>query len=324
MYAYFIRRLLQSVVVVVLLSFVTFVLMGFMPGDPLDIACSANPDCTTENLAQMKANLGLDQSVYSRYLNWAENLIHGDFGYSRTYKIPVLDILLPRLINTIVLGVLVVIVSFIIAIPLGVFSSVKARTKFDYAFNFLSFLGISTPSFWLGLMFIILFSVKLGLLPAGGVESVGGNSDIRFFAKIFDRACYLILPVLTLSCLTIAGWARYTRSSMLEILRMDYMRTAKAKGLNQKDIVLKHGLKNAMIAIVTVVALDLPRIVSGAVITETVFSYQGIGKLMLDSILGNDFNVAMCSFLITCVSVIAMNFIADILYNFLDPRVKLR
>jgi len=299
--------------------------MGLMPGDPLDVACSANPYCTPENLEQMKANLGLDRPVYVRYLDWVGSLLKGDFGYSRTYNRPVLEILTPRLINTLILGLLSIIVSFCIAIPLGVFASVRANTKVDYLINFFSFLGISTPSFWLGLMLIIIFSVHLGVFPAGGVETIQSISHDRgFFATIIDRLKYLALPVLTLSSLTIAGWMRFTRSSMLEVLRMDYMRTARAKGLSSKDVVLKHGLRNALISVVTIITLEIPRVVSGAVITETVFSYQGVGKLMLDSILGNDFNVAMCSFMITCFMVLAMNFVADILYSYLDPRVKLQ
>lgn len=325
MKVYLLRRLLQSIVVVVLLSFVTYALMGLMPGDPLDVACSANPHCTPENLEQMKHNLGLNKPVYVRYLEWSGSLLKGDLGYSRTYKRPVLEILAPRLVNTIILGLISIVVSFLIAIPLGVFSSVKANTKTDYLINFFSFLGISTPPFWLGLMLIIIFSVHFGWLPAGGVETVTSASVTKsWIMSVFDRLKYLILPVLTLSSLTIAGWVRFTRSSMMEILRMDYIRTARAKGLAESNVVLKHGLRNAMISIITVVTLEIPRIVSGAVITETVFSYQGVGKLMLDSILGNDFNVAMCSFMITCLSVLIMSFVADVLYSVLDPRVKLQ
>lgn len=297
--------------------------MGLMPGDPLDIACAANPKCTPENLDQMKKNLGLDRPIYERYVKWVGHFVKGDLGYSRTYRQPVTKILIPRLFNTMILGACVMLLSFIIAIPIGVFSSLKQNSKFDYGINLLVFAGISAPSFWLGLIFIIIFSVKLGWLPAGGVETIGGDAELTFWAMILDRAKYLVLPVAALSCLTVAGWVRYTRASMLETMRLDFIRTARAKGLPWRDVVVRHGLRNALLPVVTVVALSFPRLVSGALITETVFSYQGVGKLMYDSIVGNDFNVAMCSFILTCIMVLVMNLVADVLYGYLDPRISL-
>lgn len=323
MSAYILRRLLQTAAVLLGLSFATFGLMGLMPGDPLDIACAANPHCTTENLDQMKRSLGLDRPIYERYGVWLRSVAGGDLGYSRTYRRPVAEILLPRLGNTMLLGLLVMLVSLTVAIPLGVFSSLRPNTKLDYAANLLAFAGISAPSFWLGLMLIMLFSVKLGWLPAGGTETIGAAAG-GFFAQALDRARYLIMPVAALSLMTVAGWMRYTRASMIETLRHDYIRTARAKGLPGSRVVAAHALRNALIPVVTVVALGIPQIVSGALITETVFAYQGIGRLMYDSILGNDFNVAMCSFVITCLMVLIMNLAADLLYAWLDPRITLR
>lgn len=320
MTSYIIRRLIQTIVVVILLTFVTYALMGLMPGDPLDIACAANPHCTPENLEQMKKNLGLDRPVHERFVKWATAFVQGDLGYSRTYRQPVADILVPRLYNTMVLWGCSLLLSLLVAIPLGVFSSLKSGTKLDYSVNFLAFMGISMPSFWLGLVLIIIFSVKLGILPAGGVETIG--ADHTGFAWILDRAKYLILPVLSLSAQTIAQWVRYTRSSMLETMRMDFIRTAKAKGLQPRQVIFSHGLRNALIPVVTVIAVSFSFVFSGAVITETVFAYQGAGKLIYDSIIGNDFNVAMCSFVISCVAVLFMNLVADICYAYLDPRIS--
>ena len=190
--------------------------------------------------------------------------------------------------------------------------------------TFLFLLGFQLRRFWLGLMFIIIFSVWLNWLPAGGIETIGVEGSQGIFAVVLDRIKYLLLPVASLSCLTIAGWVRYTRASMLETMRLDFIRTARAKGLSFRDVVVNHGLRNALLPVVTVVALEFPRLASGALITETVFSYQGVGKLMYDSIMGNDFNVAMCSFIITCLTVLVMNVVADVLYAYLDPRISLK
>lgn len=322
MTTYIIRRLIQTLLVLFILSFVAYALMGLMPGDPLDIACQANPHCTPENLAQMKQNLGLDQPITHRYWQWFTDFISGDLGYSRTYRLPVGDILVPRLMNTLWLSLASLGLSILIAIPLGVFTSLKQNTKFDYILNMFAFAGISAPSFWLGLMLIIVFAVKLGWLPAGGTETVGLDVQLSTWEMVLDRAKYLVLPVVTLSLLTIASWVRYTRAKMLETMRADYVRTARAKGLGEGRVIYMHGLRNALIPVVTVIALGFSGVFSGAVITETVFAYQGSGKLIFDSIYANDYNMAMCSFIITCVMVLLMNLVADILYAYLDPRIS--
>jgi peptide/nickel transport system permease protein len=322
MTSYILRRLIQTVLVLVALSFVTFFLMGLMPGDPLDIACASNPHCTPDNLAQMKKNLGLDRPVYERYAKWAAAFLHGDLGYSRVYRQPVNKILAPRLFNTAVLSGCALLVSLLIALPLGVFSGLKAGSKADYILNILSFAGISVPSFWLGLVLIIVFAVKLGWFPASGVESVGTAHGTA--GAWLDRAKYLVLPVASLSAQTIAEWVRYTRASMMDVMRNDFIRTARAKGLRYRRVILAHGLRNALIPVVTVVALSFSTLFSGALITETVFAYQGAGKLIFDSIIGNDFNVAMCAFVVSCVAVLTMNLVADILYAYLDPRISYR
>jgi peptide/nickel transport system permease protein len=324
MSAYIIRRVLQAILVMFALSFVTYGLMGLMPGDPLDIACQANPHCTPDNLEQMKKNLGLDQPVYVRYGKWAYNFMQGDLGYSRTYRRPVTEILVPRLINTLYLSAAVLICSFFIAVPLGVFTSLKQNSKFDYGTNLLAFMGISMPSFWLALMLIIIFAVNLGWFPAGGTMTVGLDQELSTWEAFKDRLWYLTLPIISLSLLTVAGWTRFVRAKMLETMRFDFIRTARAKGLTEARVIFMHGFRNALIPIVTILALGVSFIFGGAVITETVFAYQGAGKLILDSIYGNDFNVAMCSFVITSFMVLFMNLIADICYAYLDPRISYR
>jgi peptide/nickel transport system permease protein len=322
MTAYVLRRIFQTILVLFLLSFATYALMGLMPGDPLDVACASNPYCTPDNLAQMKKNLGLDRPIYERYAKWVVAFAKGDLGYSRVYQKPVGEILAPRLKNTMALWFVALVLSLVVAIPLGVFSGIKSGGVRDYIINFFSFVGISVPSFWLGLILILLFSVKLGLLPAGGVQTIG--HDLTGLAWLKDRALYLILPVLSLSAQTIAEWVRYTRAAMIESMRQDYIKTARAKGLKRPRIVIMHGLRNALIPVVTVIALSFSSMFSGALITETVFAYQGVGKLIFDSIIGNDFNVAMCAFVVSCVAVLLLGLVADLLYAFLDPRIKLR
>ena len=321
MTAYIMRRLFQTVVLTLALSFVAFALMGLMPGDPLDIACQANPHCTPENLEQMKKNLGLDQPIHVRYSKWLIAIVHGDLGYSRTYRLPVSEILGPRLVNTFYMSGLSLLLSIAIAIPLGVFTSLRQNTKFDYTLNMLAFAGISVPSFWLALMLIIIFAVKLQWLPASGTETVGLDAALSGWEIAVDRIKYLILPVTALSLLTVASWVRFTRAKMLETLRHDYIRTARAKGLPERQVIMRHALRNALIPVVTIIALDFSGLFSGAVITETVFAYQGAGKLIFDAIFANDYNLAMCSFIITALAVMLMNLAADILYAYLDPRI---
>jgi peptide/nickel transport system permease protein len=322
MSAYIIRRLIQTVIVVILLSFVSYALMGLMPGDPLDIACQANPYCTPENLDQMKKALGLDQPIVVRYWKWLQGFATGDLGYSRTYRLPVSEILGPRLVNTLYLSITSLVLSVFIAIPLGVFTSLRPNTKFDYSLNMLAFAGISIPSFWLALMLIIIFAVQLQWFPASGIETIGLEGDLSVVQIAWDRIRHLVLPVTTLSLLTVAYWVRYTRAKMLETMRFDYIRTARAKGLPEGRVIYMHGLRNALIPVVTVIALGFSNIFSGAVITETVFAYLGAGKLIFDSIFANDYNMAMCSFIITSFMVLLMNLVADLLYAYLDPRIS--
>ena len=322
MTSYIIRRLIQTFVVLFFLSFVAYALMGLMPGGPLDLACQANPHCTSENLQQMKKNLGLDQPVTVRYWKWVSAFATGDLGYSRTYRLPVSEILGPRLLNTMWLSLTSLTLSLMIAIPLGVFTSLRQNSKFDYTLNLAAFAGISAPSFWLGLMLIILFAVKLSWFPAGGTETIGLDTQLSTLESILDRLKYLVLPVATLSLLTVASWVRFTRSKMLETMRSDYVRTARAKGLSERRVIYMHGLRNALIPIITIVALGFSGIFSGAVITETVFAYQGAGKLIFDAIYANDYNLAMCSFIIGCLSVLVMNLVCDILYAYVDPRIS--
>ena len=319
MTTYILRRCVQMVVVIFLLSFACFAIMGLMPGDPVDIMVSSNPKMTSQDVIRLKKLYGLDRPIYVRYGHWLSDTLHGDMGYSRTYKIPTSELIGPRLLNTFYLSMSSLIFSLLVSIPLGVVAALKKYSKLDYFINLFAFAGISMPSFWLGIVLIISFAVVLKWFPAGGTYSINEGALVGW-AQIKDRAYYMILPMLSLSLMEIGAFVRYTRSAMLEVLNQDYIRTARAKGLKRKRIIYLHAFKNALIPLITVISINFSYLFSGAIISETVFAYQGIGKLVYDSVIGNDFNVAMVSFMISIAMVLFMNLVADLLYGFVDPR----
>jgi peptide/nickel transport system permease protein len=321
MLTFILRRIFQTIVVIVILSYVCFGLMTLMPGDPVELMISANPRITQEDVIRLREFYGLDQPVYKRYMNWVNDIAKGEIGYSRTYRIPVMDMMGPALFATFVLSVVSLIFSLLTAIPLGILSALRPNSKIDYAVNLFSFAGISVPSFWLGIVLIIIFSVNLGWLPAGGYQTTGMPYS-SFFAELLDKSKYLILPVLSLSIQSIGRFSRFTRSAMLEAMRNDFIRTARAKGLSNQVVIWRHGFRNALVPLVTIIAISFSSIFSGALITETLFAYPGVGRLIYSSIIGNDFNVAMISFVISVSMVLLFNLVADILYGVIDPRIS--
>ncbi len=321
MMTYISRRFLQTLLVILLLSFVCFYLMTLMPGDPVDMMASANPKIRAEDIQRLRSLYGLDLPPTVRYWNWLKDTLAGDFGYSRTYKVPVTELLAPRLINTFLLSVGSLGFSLLIAIPLGIWAALHSGTRTDYAINLFSFAGISLPSFWLGLLLILVFAVGLNWFPASGTESVG-QGDLSGLAFLLDRLKYITLPLLSLTAMQIGTFVRFTRSAMVEAMRHDFIRTAKAKGLNRSTIIWRHAFRNALIPIITIIAISFGFTFSGAIITETIFAYQGVGKLVYESVLANDFNVAMVSFMISITMVLTMNLVADILYGVADPRIS--
>lgn len=328
MTTYILRRLLQTCIVLIILSYLCFGLMALMPGDPVELLISSNPKITAEDVTRLRDFYGLDKPTYVRYWNWVTEIAKGDLGYSRTYRIPVSEMLGPALKSTFILSVTSLLFSLIIAIPLGIFCALRPNSKFDYYVNLFNFTGISLPSFWLGIVLIILFSVwmpkNLGFgLPAGGYQTTGLQYT-GFFHEFFDKIQYLILPVVSLSFQSIGFFSRFARSSMLEAMRNDFIRTARAKGLSENIVIWRHGFRNALIPLITIVAISISSIFSGALITETLFAYPGAGRLIYTSIIGNDFNVAMVSFIISIAMVLIMNLIADILYGVADPRITFK
>ena len=315
---FLLSRLIQSLIVLAVMSFVIFGLMGLMPGDPVDLMVSADPNMTPEGAAHLRELYGLNKPLIERYLNWLTSALQGDLGFSRTHSLPVLDVMLPALKNTVVLLGLSFVLALAIALPAGIIAATRPYSKLDYGINLLAFAGISVPPFWLALLLIIVFAVILGVLPAGGLGVHAGTGEL------WENLRYLVLPVASLTIASIGGHTRFMRAAMIETLRQDYIRTARAKGLSNRQVVIAHALRNALIPVVTVIALDFGYLFSGALITETVFAYPGMGKLIFDAIMGNDFNLALLSLLFATLLTLIGNFLADAAYSWLDPRLSYR
>ena len=292
--------------------------MGLMPGDPVDMLISSNPEITSEDVERLRRLYGLDQPIYKRYWHWLTALVQGDLGYSRTYRIPVADIIGPRLVNTAILSLSALLLALAVAIPLGIWAALRAGTMVDYLINLFAFTGISIPSFFLAILLILLFSIALPILPAGGTYAIGEEAGSQSF---FASLKYLVLPTLSLSYLQAGTFIRFTRGTMIDSMRNEFIKTARAKGLKPLRILLHHAFRNALSPLITLIALSLSSLFSGALITETVFAYQGVGKLVYDSIYANDFNVVMIAFMISTAMVLCMNLLADVLYALVDPRV---
>lgn len=300
------RRLLQSLITLGLMSFLIYMLIGLMPGDPVDLMAAGNPRMTPEDALRLRELYGLDRPLAERYARWLASIFNGDAGYSRLYGLPVLDVLLPRLANTLLLMGTALALTLAAAVPLGVYAAEHPRSFADRTINFFCLSFLSLPAFWLALLLISLFTVKLGWLPASAAP---------------DQPASLILPVVTVTLGSLAAYIRHTQNAMTEALRADHIKTARAKGCSDARITWGHAFKNALPPIVTLLMLDLGALLSGAVTLETVFAYPGMGRLMFESVMGNDYNLAMVGFLLLTACVMAGNLLADAAHAALDPRV---
>jgi peptide/nickel transport system permease protein len=309
------RRAVQAVLVLVLMSMAIYGLIGLMPGDPIDEMIASDPRMTAVDAQRLRALYGLDRPLHDRYLVWAEHALQGDFGYSRLYAKAVLDVVAPRLANTVALMLSALALALVIAIPLGVAAARRADGWVDRAINLGCFAGVSMPTFWLALMLIVLFAVQLRWLPAGGIDALEGGS-------LLERVRHLVLPVATLTTVTIPIYTRHVRAAMIEILGLDFIQTARAKGAPEARVIWRHALPNALMPVVTLLALELGGLFSGALVTETIFAYPGMGKLIFDAIMGNDYNLALMALLFATFTTLAGNLAADLAYARLDPRVR--
>jgi peptide/nickel transport system permease protein len=328
---YIARRLIQSALILFGLSIVFFVILHLTPGGP----CAAFEGAGVAAQAKREAciqRLGLDKPVVVQYLNSMGTYLHGDFGNSSSTGDPVTAIILAKLPATILLIGSSYLLQQIIALPLGIFAALRQYSFFDQAFTFLSYVGLSMPTFWLGLLLIFFFAWHWTILPPGRVEDVslpvfwshdwfvmlGQNPGLI----LGDLVRHLIMPMMTLCIVGIAADSRFMLASMLEVINMDYIRTAKAKGLSRKTVIFKHAFRNAVLPIITNVALFLPTLVGGAVITETIFTWGGIGYLFITAIGDNDFPIVQALLMIGALAVLLANLLADLTYAWVDPRIR--
>ncbi|MFL0249588.1 ABC transporter permease [Clostridium neuense] len=311
---YIIRRLGIALVVLFGVTIISFAIINMAPGSPLDMI--VDPHMTAADLAARKAALGLNKPVYVQYISWLQNLLHGNMGYSLTSFRPVSQIIGERILPTLELMGASLILGIIIAIPLGILSATKQYSVLDYICTTGSLLGISMPTFFLGLTLIYIFALKLGLLPSGGMITLGSDSGF------VDGIRHLILPAVVLGVNTAGLFVRYVRSSMLEILEQDYLRTARAKGVIERLVITKHALRNALIPIVTIIGLQIATLLGGATITEQIFSWPGIGQLTIQSIMSRDYPTIMGLNLLAAIMVLFANLLTDIVYSVVDPRIK--
>ncbi len=314
MIRHLVRRAAGAAAVLVLMSMVLYVLIGLMPGDPVDIMVQADPRLTPADAARLKALYGLDLPLHERYLNWLGAALSGDFGYSRLHHRPVLEILWPRVGVTAELLGISVLLSLAVAIPAGVLAARRAYSWLDHLIGLLSLGAYSIPAFWLALMLIMAFSVELGWLPAGGLGNLADQGA--------EAWRHRVLPVVALSAATVGGFIRFVRAAMMEELRRGYVRTARAKGLRERQVVYRHALRNALMPVVTILGLSLGTLFSGALVTETMFAYPGMGKLIYDAVMASDYNLALVSLLFATFLVLAGNLTADLAYAQMDPRVR--
>jgi peptide/nickel transport system permease protein len=320
MTTYVLRRLLQMIPLLLGITFITFVIIN-ASGSPLN-NLEFDPRVRPEDIERIRNNLGLNEPLHKRYFIWVSNVLRGDLGYSLVNFRPVSDRIFAVLGNTLLLTGLAFFFSLVIAVPLGIYAAVNRNSLADRVISILAVAGFAIPTVWLSLMLILLFAVQFRewgypALPVGGVQDLRGGGGFA------DRAKHLILPVSAIAIPSIAGWVVYIRSSMLEVLRQDYIRTASAKGLRGRTVLYRHAFRNALIPLITLLGLSLPDLFAGALIVENVFAYPGMGRLIISAIGEKDYTVVMGTTLIFAFLVILGNLIADVLYAVVDPRIRL-
>lgn len=312
MIKYTIKRLLALIPTLLIVAVVVFVITRLLPGDPA--SAMLGPQASVSEIHKLRQQLGLNQSLIKQFIIYCSQLLHFNLGTSYTYNEPVINLIMSRFPNTVILTVFSMILALIFGIGSGVIASVKKNSWIDYFVTVLSLIGVSMPVFWLGVMLVLIFSVNLQLLPATGMASL--NSGITNFLK------HIILPAITLATIPTANFSRITRASMLDVLGENYIRTAKAKGLNNFSIILKHALKNAMIPILTTMGMEFSSMLGGAVLTETIFSWPGMGKLIVDAIDKRDFVVVQGTVLFLALIFVLINLGVDLLYKVVNPRIQ--
>ena len=319
MRTYILKRVIQAIPLLFLISFIVFLSIQ-ATGDPL-AAYTVDASLTSDDIARLKAKYGLDEPVPVQYLNWLKNMATGNWGTSYFTREDVVDMILERLPNTLILFAVSYALILGVALILGILTAIRQYSLFDYSVTALSFLGIATPSFWLGLMLIYFFAVRL---KAWGLPSlpVGGMYDLSEGKTLAEVSRHVILPAITLSVVVCARYVRYIRSSILEQLQLDYVRTATAKGLRSRAVLFRHVMKNVLLPLVTLVGLDLPNFLSGTIVIESIFAWPGVGRLFWSAAERTDIPVLMAVMLFVAVMTVVFNLIADIFYAVVDPRIS--
>jgi peptide/nickel transport system permease protein len=314
---FLIRRLLQAIPTLWAVSILMFAIIHLAPGGPTAIYAS-DPNVDQKELERIEQRLGLNDPLPIQYAKWLKGMATGDWGMSYKFGRPVSAILGERMWSSIQLVSASLFISLVIAVPFGIFSALYRHRLVQIVANGLAMLGVSLPTFWLGMVLLLFLSVKVRLIPSGGMMSL----DIEGF-NLADRLYHLVTPACVLATLNVAAWSRYVRSSMLEVVGEDYIRTARSKGLTERRVVYRHALKNALLPLITLVGLQGGQLIGGAMITEVVFAWPGMGRLLAESLSGRDYPVLMASFILMSVLVVLGNLAADVSYGLVDPRIRL-
>lgn len=322
MISYLFKRLLVIVPVLFGITLITFIVIHLAPGGPVEAQTELHIKVSAEARENLKRLYGLDKPLHIQYIEWLKRFIKFDFGESFVDQRKVIDKIKERIPITLAINILSMAIIFTFALPIGVFSAWKRHSLFDRVTTVFVFAGFSIPHFWLALLLMMLFGVELGWFPISGIQSIE-IADMSFFERVIDIASHLVLPVCVAATGGLAGLSRYSRSSMLEVLRQDYIRTAKAKGLPEKTVIFRHGLRNALLPVITILGLSVPGLIGGSVIFETIFAIPGMGQLYYSSAMARDYPVVMGMLVIIAILTLLGNLLADIAYAIVDPRIRL-
>jgi peptide/nickel transport system permease protein len=321
MKSYIAKRLIAIIPMLLGISLISFAVIHLAPGSPVESMTTLDPKVSFEAREKLIAQYGLDRPVYVQYLDWVRRIAMLDFGTSYKDGQKVLAKISQRIPVTILINVLSIILILIIAIPIGVTSAVKNNSLYDRSMTVFVFTGFAMPGFWLALILISFFGIRLGWLPVQGIASLDFDS-LSFFGKILDVSRHLILPVFVSCFGALAGMSRYVRNNMLEVLHKDYIKTARAKGLDERKVVYKHALKNAILPVITILGLSVPGLIGGSVIFESIFGIPGMGRLFYESVMGRDYPVIMAILVIGAFLTLIGNLLADVSYSLADPRIR--
>ena len=306
------KRIFQLIPVLLITMSMTFVITRVLPGNPA--VSILGPQATAEDIAKLEEEMGLHDPMPVQYINYMKRILTGDLGTSYRYNRPVADIIFEKLPNTLQIALASLIIALLIGVPVGIISAVKQYSVFDYISMIAALIGVSMPSFWLGLMLVLIFSVNLGWFPTMGMGAISNG--------IGDVISHLFLPSLCLSFGSMANFARISRSSMLEVIDQDYMKAVRAKGIRENVVIIKHGLKNALPPIVTVLGMRIAALMTGAIMIETIFAWPGIGRLIVDAINNNDFEMIQGTVLFMAILYVTVNLVVDIIYLYINPKVS--